>query len=591
MYGSPVWQSELTQCLEEVASLGIADPPECARLHEKLAAGVFTLVVAGQFKRGKSSLINAMLGQNVLPVGVVPLTSIVTVLRYGNPPTASVQFESGEIHSVDLNIIADYVTEKGNPNNIKSVRMVFVDYPSAWLRDGIQIVDTPGIDSVFKHNTDLTYAYMPQADGVLFVASVDQPLSRRELDFLTEIREHANKIFCILNKSDYLNTHELEESIEFSSRVLCETLGQTVSVFPVSAKLALEGKLSSHVDAGIRNGFTDLEEALRTFLKTEKVDVWRHSIQRNLLSILSRVRLKIQLELRALSAPLEQSEAALGFIEQRKTEILAQWAEYEILLSNDVENLFINDIEPGLKQFKDNLKETLLINIGEWYASVQGHRLNALEQELDSRIIAHIRSAYDVWRGSQDRLSNSKFEAIALKYWSRLQTIIDDSINHAAKLLFIPYQAVNAQLLWRAESNFYYKFWDEPPSLLLLKSLLVRAMPRFIGGPIILRQLRQRALELIETQAGRVRHDLGERLNGNLQSFRLLMNNRVESAADEIESAIRKGVELNQKSKSAINARKEALVALDNQSAELQKRIESVQIIAPKAANARVQTP
>ncbi len=102
MYGSPVWQSELTQCLEEVASLGIADPPECARLREKLAAGVFTLVVAGQFKRGKSSLINAMLGQNVLPVGVVPLTSIVTVLRYGNPPAVSVQFESGEIHSVDL---------------------------------------------------------------------------------------------------------------------------------------------------------------------------------------------------------------------------------------------------------------------------------------------------------------------------------------------------------------------------------------------------------------------------------------------------------------------------------------------------------
>ncbi len=469
--------------------------------------------------------------------------------------------------------------------------MVFVDYPSAWLRDGIQIVDTPGIDSVFQHNTDITYAYLPQADGVLFVASVDQPLSRRELDFLTEIRQYAGKIFCLLNKSDYLNAHELQESVEFSSRALRDILGQTVSVYPISAKLALDGKLSGNAEAGTQAGFSDLEDALRTFLRTEKADVWRHSIQQNLLAILSKARLTIQVELRTLSAPLEQSEVVLRYIEQKKDEISTQWAEYEILLANDVERLFINDIEPRLKQFKDNLKRTLLVEMEEWYAAMPIQRRKELEQQLESRVIAQIRNAYDLWRSSWDQVWSSQFETICRKYWSRLQAIIDDSLRHATELLSIPYQAVNAELLWRAESNFYYKFWDESPSLLLLKSILMRALPGFISGPMILRQLRQRVLDLVETQAGRVRHDSDERLNKNLQSFRLLIQNRVESAVGEIEIAIRKGVAMNSKSKPAIDARKAALAKLDNQITQLQARVKAAMIVVPDTKHSLANSP
>jgi hypothetical protein len=134
-------------------------------------------------------------------VGVIPLTSVVTVIRYGVVPSLTVVLESGDARTVPLAELADYVTEKGNPRNEKQVREVQIDHPSSWLENGVRLVDTPGIGSVYDQNSDMTMRYVPQADAVLFVGSVDQPMSRAELEFLDVIRPHAAKIFCLMNKT------------------------------------------------------------------------------------------------------------------------------------------------------------------------------------------------------------------------------------------------------------------------------------------------------------------------------------------------------------------------------------------------------
>lgn len=575
MQAASDWQQELRGCLEELAAFEIADAAECGRLREKLAAGIFTLVVVGQFKRGKSSLINALLGQNILPVGVVPLTSIVTVLRYGSAPMARVEFRSGELCDIDMHAIADYATEKANPNNIKSVRRVIIDYPSAWLRDGIQIVDTPGIDSVYQHNTDSTYAFLSQADAMLFVTSADQPLSRRELEFLAEIRHHADKFFCLLNKSDYLTAEELRESLEFSGRVLLQAAGKPVPIYPVSARLALTGKLSADAQAMERSGFQPLEKLLHRFISNEKSEVWRHSLTRNLLRLLSDARLKLQMERQSLSLPQEQSQSALEYLAKKHAEMLGQCAEYEVLLAHEVERLYLEKIEPGLKQFKEDLKRRLPAEVNQWYISLHRQHVKTLEPELDKRVIAWIRNAYDSWRASRDREWNLHFEKICLKYWSRIQVTVDELLQHASELLSVPYQAVNAELLWQAESGFYYKFWDEAASLLLLRSLLLRLLPRFIRDPLILRQCRQRAVELVETQAGRVRYDFDARLRKNLDNIKLRIRARVETTLGDIQAAIRKGVETTRMSQPAIDARRSTLDDLDKRLTALWARLEN----------------
>ena len=103
-------------------------------IHQKLITNRFYLVVLGQFKRGKSTFINSLIGDKLLPTSIVPLTSIVTVLRFGDRPQIEVLFKDGTRKEIDRGSISDYVTEKGNPKNVKSVDHVEISYPSEYLK-------------------------------------------------------------------------------------------------------------------------------------------------------------------------------------------------------------------------------------------------------------------------------------------------------------------------------------------------------------------------------------------------------------------------------------------------------------------------
>ena len=232
---------EIARCMEEPLALPAPYSGQLTGLREKLESQTFSLVVVGEFKRGKSSVINALIGADLLPVGVVPLTAIATILAYGEQTSAQVLFQNGERRSIPPQALREYVTEKGNPRNAKTVAEVRLTYPSGWLKSGVQLVDTPGIGSVYRHNSDVTYGFLPRADAVLFLLSVDQPVGQAEYDFMKKVGEYAGKTFFLLNKADLLGRDELEESVEFSTRVISEALGRPVPVYPVSARLALEG--------------------------------------------------------------------------------------------------------------------------------------------------------------------------------------------------------------------------------------------------------------------------------------------------------------------------------------------------------------
>jgi hypothetical protein len=121
---------DLRDCLDQARALEGIDRDACARLSLKLKKHTFNLVVAGEFKRGKSTVINALLGADLLPTGVIPLTSVVTRLQYGDIPAVTVSFDNGDLRAVELDALPDYVTERGNPKNAKNVREVLVLYPA-----------------------------------------------------------------------------------------------------------------------------------------------------------------------------------------------------------------------------------------------------------------------------------------------------------------------------------------------------------------------------------------------------------------------------------------------------------------------------
>lgn len=227
---------------------------ECQELMVKLAEDRFTLAVLGLFKRGKSSLMNAIIGRDLLPTGILPLTSAITVLRFG-PKEQLVIDREGIFFTEETSVsrLAEYVTEQGNPGNRKKVKTARVEVPLPFLRQGLEFVDTPGIGSAIEANTATTYEFLPQCDAALFVTSVDAPLSQAEIDFLDRVRAHVRKIFVVVNKTDLLADSERDQMLAFIAATLEQrTGGEKLPTYPVSSRLGLEAKKAGDPDGYAR---------------------------------------------------------------------------------------------------------------------------------------------------------------------------------------------------------------------------------------------------------------------------------------------------------------------------------------------------
>ncbi len=233
---------------------GAQDAAErCHALVVQLAEDRFNLAVVGQFKRGKSSLMNAVLGRNLLPTGLLPLTSAITTLCYGPKERVLLRRKGWAWEQeVPLTQLAAYITELGNPGNEKGLIEARVELPLPFLRRGLHFIDTPGIGSARHENTATTYAFLPQMNAVIFVTSVEAPLSEAEERFLVDIRGQVRQLFVVVNKMDMLaGETEREEVLGYIHTRVEQFLGTgNAHLSPLSARDGLTAKLN-HDDVGI----------------------------------------------------------------------------------------------------------------------------------------------------------------------------------------------------------------------------------------------------------------------------------------------------------------------------------------------------
>lgn len=253
------------------------DEVVAAAAHEllvKLAEDRFTLAVVGQFKRGKSSLINAIVGREVLPTGVLPLTSAITILRYGARERLVVHFVDRHVpQEAPLTALPEFVTQEGNPANRKRVEAVYVELPVRFLRRGLEFVDTPGIGSSIEANTRTTLSFIPHCDAVLFVTSVEAPLTAVETEFLGTVRQHVRKIFFVLSKVDLFDEPESGQVTGYARQALKElTIMDNLKLYAVSSRRALQAEQDS------TTGVPALKEDLARFLANDSATTFLPSI-------------------------------------------------------------------------------------------------------------------------------------------------------------------------------------------------------------------------------------------------------------------------------------------------------------------------
>lgn len=260
-------------------------------LFARLAEDRFNLVVAGRFSRGKTTLINVLLGTDRLPTGILPLTSVITSVAYGSCERVRIELETGAIgFEVPMEQLAEYVTERGNPGNARRVRAARVELPAEILRRGFHIVDTPGLGSAIAENSRTTEAFLPEADAVIVVSGYDGPLTEEELRVVRAVTAAGRPLFFILNKQDLAAPAMQREVEDFArSRLADQVAGCRPQIFSVSALEGLTARMRGDALGYAASGVARLERRLTRFLVEEKRRVLLESLSGRVRSVLDSV--------------------------------------------------------------------------------------------------------------------------------------------------------------------------------------------------------------------------------------------------------------------------------------------------------------
>jgi GTP-binding protein EngB required for normal cell division len=220
--------------------------PQLAACREMLRdGGVVDVAVLGQFKAGKSSFLNGLIGDTVVPVDVLPSTAVVTRIGYGQRERVTVHGLSGEPFEIPRVRLAEFVTERGNPANEKRVSVVDVELPSLAPYEGIRLVDTPGLGSVFAHNTRVSKEWMPRVGAALVAVSVDHPLSEDDLLLLNDVSRHTPEAILLLTKADLVSGEELASVIEFTRSQATTRTGKEWRILPVWRRRSIGRSVSA----------------------------------------------------------------------------------------------------------------------------------------------------------------------------------------------------------------------------------------------------------------------------------------------------------------------------------------------------------
>lgn len=557
-----IFKERLIRQIGEMLALGLTDRDSCLEMQEKLEANTFNLVVVGQFKRGKTCLINALLGAGILPTSVVPLTSIVTVLTYGETLDAKVFFNDGRVLDIPVASLQEYVTESGNPRNEKEVHEVVVLYPSPYLKDGVRLVDTPGVGSVYSHNTDVAYRYLPKSDAALFLMSIDQPVSSAEIDFLNDVREYADRIFFLLNKIDYLPAEEVGRALSFAKETLEQIMGPDLKVFPVSAKMALQAKDENSADALQQSGLPAFTGVLERFLLQEKGKVLLTSAARNLLKVLSRFRLETELELKSLKTPVEDMREKIEAFEKKKAELAAERQSFDVLFRAEIERRIISELDGAVNKLKGRLLSEMESDFNQYCEQCGELSLKELNDALEGFVRDRIQAEFSAWQEQEDERLAQAFDSICRQFAGKVNETIDSLLTFSSQIFSVPFEPVEADALWTSESSFHYKLKGDTVGLDMLTDSLTQVLPGYIRGKwfqrlrdwafrnankIILNKRKQHMLEMVEMQAGRLRVDFIEKLNRSASRFRSEIIGKMDTVSSGVSRAIERGVELRLK--------------------------------------------
>jgi Dynamin family len=415
-------------------------------LRERLAQQRLQLAILGQFKRGKSTFINALLGAPLLPAAVIPVTAIATFIAWGDKPLARISFASErvpeECGASDPEAIRDFlfgfVAEEANPHNRLGVAKAELFYPATILSDGMVLIDTPGIASTLKHNTEAAFRVLPECDAALFVVATDPPITAAELGYLEALKSKVSRIFIIMNKIDYVAAEERKSLIGFLRKVLHERalLSEDNTIFQISARHGLDAKLGNDGDRLEQSGLIEVEKHVLGYLATEKARTLEHAITLKASDILAHASTGIELRVQALKMPLQDLEAKTRAFEHALQRIEEQRRVTGDLLAGDKRRL-VDKLESRIAALRDASRSRLAAVIDE---GLRNKESKMWETNVQDAVSNAIQELFETAREQVTCECATEADAVLSDYQQRIDELVTAVRRTAAELFSISFR-------------------------------------------------------------------------------------------------------------------------------------------------------
>ncbi len=527
-YGSPPAEtsasvdgaSRLLQLAGLAQDLGAEPVAEEAReLAARVSEGRFYVACVGQFKRGKSSLLNALVNHPVVPTGYVPVTAVPTVIRYGDQLRARVRMRDGTWQDIAMADLKEYVTEELNPENKKGVEGAEVFVPSSLLSSGMCFVDTPGLGSVFTGNTATTQAFIPHIDAALVVVGADPPIAGEELVLVEAVGKQVQDLILVINKADRTTDPERAAAVQFTREVLEKRLHRPMGeVLEVSAAERMENR-------GPLRDWEKLLASLHHLVDDSGRNLVRAACDRGLQRLSEQLLAMISEDRDALQRPIEESERRIKLMKETISEAERSMRELNFLFMAEqhrISDLFLD----RHKQFFRSASMESEAEFEHALASVPGGFGPHYRRRLMHRAQETARRKVTPWLKPEQEEGERQYRAVALRFVemgnSFLKKLADAGL---AELTRMPH-ALDSEKGFRVRSRFTFEDFigtAQPPSP--LRWLADIFLPLVGARKVITIEAREFLRHLLEVNGSRVQNDV---------------LNRIQESRDRLEVEIRK---------------------------------------------------
>ena len=399
--------SDLTDCLKQLKEYSEElDLQNTAKsigdTIDKAANEHFEVAIVGEFKRGKSTLINALLGEEVLPADVLPATATLNRVTYSDTPFVEVNYKNGESERVDIDMLADYVTKLSyeSEKRAETVSQATVYYATDFCRNNVDIIDTPGLNDD-EQMTNVTLSILPEIDAAVFVISANSPFSQFEKEFLEKkmLTSDMGRIIFAVNcfgtfsKEDEDRIVETVEKrigsyvMEKAKMVMGENSKEFAvykrkigkpKVIGVYAKKALIAKETHDMAMLEESNFPTFERVLETMLTKERGSITLQILANKIISSASEIINSIVIRENALMMEtdefMDKYTAAIDEIDAIRTKKRAEFVRI-----NDAANKVFESLQPILDGYWTQIEETAMKVIDDYPMSADDLKRDKLK--------------------------------------------------------------------------------------------------------------------------------------------------------------------------------------------------------------------